>query len=1605
MKGGTMAKRSTIHEVINQFRQGSTMVDRGERFERLMVDYFTLDPTLSAEYDEVQRWPDWDHREGSHDSGIDLVARDKVSGEWTAIQCKFYDPRHSLQKQDIDSFFTASGRSWDGVQFANRIIISTTDRWSHPAEEALENQQIPVERIGLADIAESPIDWMAERPRELVFRGRRAVRYSLRPHQKLAIGKILEGFRAHDRGKWISACGTGKTFTSLRLAEQMCAQAGGHLKVLFLAPSISLVSQTLREWMGQSQTLIRPFVVCSDTKAGRQAEDITTHDIPLPTTDATRLAEGLAGVGRRGRAMTVVFSTYQSIDVVAAAQRESAEQFDLVLCDEAHRTTGVTLSGDTSESSFVKVHDNSFLPAGKRLYMTATPRVYGEGVKQKADEASAVLTSMDDEAVFGPEFWRLGFGQAVEENLLSDYKVMVLVVENDAIAEPLQESLAGAGAELSLDDMAKLVGCWNGLAKRTADQDFGPDPVPMKRAVAFLSSIKASRRLAEALPQAVDTLTAREQDSGEQDSGGQGGAVEPVCSARHVDGTMNALQRSEALAWLKAPIPDGETRVVSNARCLAEGVDVPALDAVLFLHPRNSMVDVIQSVGRVMRKAPGKDFGYVILPVAIPARMTPEEAMRDNRRFKVVWDVLNALRSHDDRFNTMINSIDLDHTTKGKVSVDIIGNGGATDTEDGQVPSARPAPDLQPALFSLAQWKDAILARIVKKCGDRDYWDRWTGDVAAIHANQVARISAILATAGPDLAGEFDGFVAGLRANLNDSVDAAQAVDMLSQHLITKPVFDALFPLGSFAAHNPVSVSMQTMVAALEGHGLGAETEKLAGFYESVRRRAAQIETPAGRQRVIHELYEQFFKTAFPKQSSSLGVVYTPVPVVDFILRAADQVCRQQFGYGLSDEGVHVLDPFTGTGTFIVRLLESGIIAPADLARKYAGELWANEIMLLAYYIACVNIETTYQALQQNQHPDEPVAYQPFPGATLTDSFQITEDGDRADTSLIPVNNQRIESQLAAPIKVIVANPPYSVGQGSANDNNANLKYPSLDQRIADTYAIRSTAGLKRNLYDSYVRAFRWATDRLGAQGVIGFVSNNGWIESNTADGIRLTFADEFSDIWVYNLRGNSRTSREIAKREGGNIFSVRVGISVLIAAKNPHADLPCRIHYFGVSDYQTRDDKLADLDDSDLDSVAWTAITPNQAGDWLNQRNDTFYLNLALADEKLSHFQMRSLGLSTNRDAWCYNFSTRALQANMARMIDFYNLQAATCGGLEANLDHDPTKISWSSGLIPRARRGDRYSFETDRIRESLYRPFCTQHVYFDDAFNDRQGKMKLFFPTPHHTNIGYYADAGAGEFTAIMMSSLPDLHVTGSNSNGQFFPRWTYTKVAGEAQGSLLELTGDVDEWGYRRVDNITDEILALYQARFGNQVSKDDIFYYVYAVLHSPQYRQAFAADLKRMLPRIPLAASLSDFEAFTDAGRKLADLHVNYETVEPYPLHEPPVTGMVAWEAYRVTKMRWADKTTKNALIYNQHITLGDVPADANRYMLGSRSALDWLIDRYQIKTDKASGIVNDPNDWAKEHHDPRYIIDLVKRITRVSIDTMRIVDQLPELPIG
>lgn len=1027
----------SVHEVIEALRKAPSNSERGMKFEKLMVRYFELDPMLSQQYDSVWRWIDWPDRKGKVDTGIDLVARERDTGEYTAIQCKFYEPTHTLAKGDIDSFFTASGKK----PFTNRVIISTTDRWGKNAEEALADQTVQVQRIGMADIAESPIDWDIAWPQgDLEVNLSPAKRHGTRPHQDQAIEKVFNGFAVgNDRGKLIMACGTGKTFTALKIAERAAEEIGGKARILFLVPSISLLSQSLREWTAQIEQDIRAFAVCSDTKVSRMAEDYNVHDVPIPvTTDPEVLLHEMQH-RKRAQGLTVVFSTYQSLPVVAKAQGLGVDPFDLVICDEAHRTTGVTMSGE-DESHFIRIHDADYLQAHRRLYMTATPRIFDENVKDKANEHSAELVSMDDELTFGPEFHRLSFGEAVERGLLTDYKVLVLTIDHSVIAPRLQQELAGVSGELMLDDASKIVGCWNGLAKRAGTAPdgagFAPGEPPMRRAVAFAKDIKTSKQVAEIFPRVVgaysELLDVRENDGQRVDDTNR----TLTCSVRHVDGTFNALERNAELAWLKGVVADDECRILTNARCLSEGVDVPALDAVLFLNPRNSIVDVVQSVGRVMRKAPGKDYGYVILPVAVPEGVDPSTALGDNKRFKVVWQVLNALRSHDERFDAMVNSIALNTKSGTKKAGEgtnklLGGHIGPTDDAADTKGESQQTSDTatQMALFSLSQWQEAIYARIVDKVGTRTYWEQWATDVADIAAALITRIKALLDGANPQVSEAFDQFIGGLRDNLNDSITAEDAISMLSQHLITKPVFDALFAGHDFASHNPVSRTMQKMVDTLGDAGLEAETAKLEGFYESVRRRASEVSSAEGKQQVIAELYEKFFRIGFKKQADALGIVYTPVEIVDFILRAADHVMREYFGTGLTDEGVHILDGFAGTGTFVTRLLQSGLITPADLARKYANELHANEIMLLAYYIATVNIEATYHALVGKTADTDD--YEPFPGMVLADTFQISESGDSMDAIMFPQNNDRIIKQLQTSINVIVGNPPYSVDRAA----------------------------------------------------------------------------------------------------------------------------------------------------------------------------------------------------------------------------------------------------------------------------------------------------------------------------------------------------------------------------------------------------------------------------------------------------------------------------------------------------------------------------------------------------------------------------------------------
>lgn len=1637
---------SSFSEVLDQLRENQPQGKYGIAFEKLMVNFFKTDPVLSAQFDEVQRWDKWRYNGGKADTGIDLVARRKDDGKWVAIQAKFYKPTTSIQKQHIDSFFEASGRSFETESsvehFVHRYIISTTDKWSKNAEDALENQQIPTSRIGFNQIAESPVNWDVVFPgSEMQVRLTRRETFEPRPHQQQAIENVMAGFNTHDRGKLIMACGTGKTFTALRLAEQVAKDKGGRARVLFLVPSIALLAQTLREWTAQARLDLKSFAVCSDNKASRQAEDIASYDLEVPvSTDGDDIAT-LFSQGKRANGLHVVFSTYQSLPAVHDAQEKGLDDFDLVICDEAHRTTGVTLAG-ADESNFVRIHDANYIKAARRLYMTATPRLFDDSVKTKAEEHSAELASMDDEAIYGPEFHRLGFGEAVDKGLLTDYRVLVMTVDEDVAAEALARHTQEG---MNLTTASAMIGAWNALAKRSGKLQgqkggFDEDAAPMQRTVAFAKDIKTSKLIAETYPGLIAShqQTLREHAATNDVSLHN---VDLSVAVQHVDGSMNAMERGNKIAWLEASMEPDETRILTNARCLSEGVDVPGLDSVIFFNPRNSMVDVVQSVGRVMRKSEGKDYGYIILPVAVPPGKSPSEALNDNVRFKVVWQILNALRAHDDRFNAKVNSIglngdkpdelpiDVTHVEVEKAKAELDKNDSTPGYETSELTSE------QVALFSLEKWQEAIYTKLVEKVGTRTYWEDWADDVAVIAENQITRINKLLETASPKLQREFETFVEGLRGNLNDSISDAEAISMLSQHLITAPVFDALFSEHDFAAHNPVSQVMQRMVDALDDSDLDAETDSLEKFYASVRVRASEVTSASGKQQVIKELYERFFQKAFKRDAEKLGIVYTPVEIVDFILRAADDVSKKHFGRGLTDESVHILDPFTGTGTFIVRLLQSGLIDPKDLARKYANGLHATEIMLLAYYVAAVNIETTFNALQaeaaQREGLPEP-EYAPFAGIALADTFQIHEEGDILDLTVFKNNNERIVRQKEAPINVIVGNPPYSVGQTSANDNNANLKYPTLDARIAETYAAKSTATNKNSLYDSYLRAFRWATDRIGEQGVVAFVSNGGWVDANTGDGVRLSLAEDFNDVYVFNLRGNQRTAGEQSRKEGGKVFGSgsRAAVSILIGVKDPNKS-GFALHYRDIGDYLSAAEKLAIVDTSTIENVDWQSIVPNQHGDWLNQRSDEFATWPIIGEKKgtvTTFFEEHSRGLETTRDAWTYNYSQSGLRKNMTWTIDHYNKALFEFEPLtedaqqflkETSEYSDGTKIKWSSSLVPKFQRGQRAQFDNGALRVSLYRPFSKQNAYFDSMWNHRQAQMPSMFPTQRHNNIGFYqvGEGSAVPFSVIATNLLPNLHVTGAGSGGQFFPRFTWEPVEASDGGLFGEGTsiskGESSIYGqvgevvaeYVRKDNITDEIKALYREALGADVTGDDIFHFVYGKLHDPNYRETYAADLKKMLPHIETPGTREEFDKFALAGKELMDLHVGYEDLEPYPLDITVKGDESDPETWRVLKMKWARKkdpeTGKNVndvtkLIYNKNVTITGIPAEADEYMLGSRSALAWLIDRYQVKKDKASGIVNDPNDWCDEVGNPRYIVDLIGKVTRVAMETNRIV---------
>ena len=1583
----------------------------GDAFERLCIVYLTHDPEQKIQYRRVMTYKDWAKERGkdAHDIGIDLVA-ETIDGHFAAVQCKFYAQGKTIAKKDIDSFIAASATH----DFTQRIFIDTTGRsWSDKVEKELHELAIPVVRIGLHKLRNSPINWdKFIEADEIHYEHKPLV---LRPHQQDALNNVVKGLQeTESRGKLIMACGTGKTLTALRIAENMIGNGG---RVLYLVPSLALMSQTIHAWTKDTELTLRAFAVCSDSQVGRRKKnqddtiDMAVLDLAWPaTTDASKLAE--QAKLDDPEVLTIFFATYQSSPVIERAQKEfGLPSFDLAVCDEAHRTAGAIV-GEEEQSNFTRIHHNSCIQASRRLYMTATPKVYSETARDKAGKLDAVLCSMDDVKLYGPVLYEIGFAGAVEQDLLSDYRVIVLTVPENLAAQVLAHFGGEFGESLKADDTALMIGCWRALAK--ADSDIFPENErqPMKRAIAFCRTIETSQQLKELIQKIGQKYRALESD-------GDQSLPSHDAPAKHIDGTHNAEQRAEKLKWLDSP-EENECRILTNARCLTEGVDLPALDGILFMHPRKSQIEVVQAVGRVMRKTPDKQMGYIILPVVVTPGTSAQEMLDDNERWRKVWQMLNAIRSHDEGFDAELNRIEMGEDPK-RLSIVTMSDWQPRTGESEPQPIIDPPPvtppitppSPNPSLQAdiLETLPGAIMAKIVEKCGSRKYWDEWAGDVAKIARAHIARITAMVTVDemnqdNPDIqvaAEMFDGFVKELQDDLNSGITRENAIEMLAQHMVTGPVFDALFEAEAFTRRNPVSQAMQNMLDVIKPSGIEAEAENLEEFYASVKRRAKGAASDEAKQQIIAELYDKFFRNAFAETSKALGIVYTPVEVVDFILQSTEQVLNDELGASLSNEGVNILDPFTGTGTFITRLLQSGLVKDEDLRRKYDQEIHANEIVLLAYYIAAVNIESVFHSRTSRD-------YQPFKHICLADTFRMNEKGPAQESIVkdsLKENSERRSGQKDLEIRVIVGNPPWMVGK---KDHG----YPELYKKVEETYAKLSTATLKNSLYDSYKLAIRWASDRIGDRGVIGFVTNGSWISGNVDSGIRACIAEEFTSAYVVDLRGNLRTQGEIAKKEGGTIFGIRVPVAIMILVKNPDAvHKGCRILYRDIGDYLSREDKINQL--VEWQSITgiddWQAIQPDQNYDWINKRESGFDELFPLGSKKVKAgkaddtvFQLYSRGYATSRDAYLYNFSRESCAENARLMIEDYS---AALSKLSNKPTQQEAKIAakehtknthWDRELVNNLARKKEVDFSSDCIWQTQYRPFVKQHCYVDYTLVNMKYQQDLIFPEADTENrvICLPGIGSTRPFSLLMVDHMPDLHFI---AFGQCFPRYRYEKPD-ESNQNQQSISTTENCGG--RIDNITDFALNKFQSHYQDaKITKDDIFDYVYGVLHAPDFRDTFPNALSKELARVPRA---SDFWAFAKAGHELGNLHVGYERCPEYSLElefsgngeAEPRHFKLGTKAMRYGKIdKEVDKST---LILNEYIRLIGIPDEAHEYMVNGRTPLDWLIDRYKITTDKKSGKVNDPNAWFEK---PEDLISTIRRITYLSLETTRIVRSLPK----
>ncbi len=1405
---------------------------QGSRWEDIIVAFLTSDPLYRKRFAEVHLWKDWaaGRTESKQDKGIDIVAV-RYDGGLCAVQCKFKsDSTKKLGKGDVDSFIANASPS----KYEDRIVAFSGFGVSRNLEQQLLDNDVQL-LAGMV-LSQANVSWG-----ELATAGKgmlvRKPLKKIRDYQREAIEKLKEelNIRKNQKATLVMACGSGKTYTSQIATEEL---AGGGKRVLYAVPSLALMAQTIRAWCEEEDfegrgVKLAVIPVCSDTQVGkaggsgqRRAADLAQLEIP-PTTDSQEIMQQMA-VSLDHQTMLVLFSTYQSLPQVLEAQKLGAPDFDFGFMDEAHRTTGVEKDNNSHTDlegnigPFQLAHES--IKINKRVYMTATPKVFTEAAKVRKKQEEKSIWSMDDLNVYGEQCYRLSFGKAISKNILSDYKVVLSqspsglcqdVLHKFAHTDSAKELTEHSAKMLTEGTVAQMIGLYNTLRGNRHDTAGWQ---PLAKTIVYTTRKIDSKRFANVFPifaEYLDSLADNED--------------EPTITAQHVDGTMGANERAEKLHWLDSARQDGEIRLLSNAKVLSEGVDVPSLDALCFLQPKGSEIDIVQSVGRVMRKVEHKNFGYIILPLILPDTTKDfGKYIRGDDFWKTTWAVLRALRSHDERFARELGIIGLEGyrlpanmvctTTQDDLSSKVIGFGenlgdtsgsvsvsqnrakedkddgegkevvdasGLWETPEGKAPefsstqngqngqnlqfdhSGKPVTTTPIEVFEtlplplgelLETQLDEAVSYILKniasttleKVGDRHYWNTWSRDAHTayetihqrlVNLHEKEMVVRIL----------IDKTAEGLYATLGTRATSHEVISMLAQFIVMKPVFNAMFGSPQYFEDSPISSAMAELVEGLSIYRLENEAANLENFYQSVIESAEAIDRPKDRQDLIKHLYQDFIRKAFPNEARKYGVIYTPIEIVDFILRSVDWSLKEILGVpdGIASENVEVLDPFSGTGTFLVRLVQNEQLLPdAKLEHKFRHNLHSTEIMALPYWATEVNLEQAYQTRK-------PGKYVPYENGVLADTFTMSLPVQKQTKLNFPSeatkeNYDRAIRQDEKKITVIVGNPPWQAAIEAGESAKPAKAWPYIAQRVTETFGAAATDAKKIAMYDTYILALRWASDRINGKGVIGFVTNNGWLTSSSGSGIRRVIEEEFDHAYVTNLRGKLVTgdASNERKREGGSVFPNKVGTQIVILVKSSvPTDSSKSVKYWDM-EHLTTNEKLARLTRCeglvDSSEINWQVVSVDDRGDWIDQGKSEYQEFVSIGNPKTKKnfegdaiFGLYSNGIITQQDHLAICPNKEIAVARGKAMTNLFNSKLSLNVTEPDFVDKDEAKIlKWK--LMPAKKLAAKKPamFSNKNVVEIMCRPFLSQWVIWHKHFNWSQSRLNDMFPVQSEIN-----------------------------------------------------------------------------------------------------------------------------------------------------------------------------------------------------------------------------------------------------------------------------